>query len=38
LFIQKTRFRFEFLYQNAPHLFSWPNGLDGTNGGKSVPE
>jgi hypothetical protein len=37
-FFQKTRFRFEFLYQNAPHLFSWPNGLDGTIGGKSVPE
>ena len=35
---QKTRFRFEFLYQIAPHLFSWPNGLDGTIGGKSVPK
>jgi hypothetical protein len=22
----------------TPHLFSWPNGLDGTIGGKSVPE
>ena len=37
-FSQKTRFRFEFLYSIAPHLFSWPNGLDGTIGGKSVPE
>ena len=37
-FFQKTRFRFEFLYWIAPHLFSWPNGLDGTIGGKSVPE
>ncbi len=36
-FIHKTRFRFEFLYSIAPHLFSWPNGLDGTIGGKSVP-
>ena len=32
---QKTRFRFEFLYKIAPHLFSLPNGLDGTIGGKS---
>ena len=37
-FFQKTRFRFEFLYKIAPHLFSSPNGLDGTIGGKSVPE
>ena len=37
-FFQKTRFRFEFLYQIAPPLFSLPNGLDGTIGGKSVPE
>ena len=37
-FFQKTRFRFEFFYKIAPHLFSWPNGLDGTIGGKSVPE
>ena len=37
-FFQKTHFRFEFLYQIAPHLFSWLNGLDGTIGGKSVPE
>ena len=37
-FFQKTRFRFEVLYKIAPHLFSWPNGLDGTIGGKSVPE
>ena len=37
-FFQKTRFRFEFLYKIAPHLFSWPSGLDGTIGGKSVPE
>ena len=35
---QKSRFRFEFLYQIAPHLFSSPNGLDGMIGGKSVPE
>ena len=28
-FFQKTRFRFEFLYKIARHLFSWPNGLDG---------
>jgi hypothetical protein len=35
-FLQKTRFRFEFLYKIAPHLFSWPNGLDGTIVGKSV--
>ena len=38
LFFQKTRFRFEFLNEIAPHLFSWLNGLDGTIGGKSVPE
>ena len=37
-FFQKTHFRFEFLYWIAPHLFSWPNGLDGTIGGKSVTE
>ena len=37
-FFQKTRFRFEFLYWIAPHLFSWPNGLDGTIEGKSVTE
>ena len=37
-FFQKTRFRFEFLYKIAPHLFSELNGLDGTIGGKSVPE
>ena len=37
-FLQKTRFRFEFSYKIAPHLFSWPNGIDGTIGGKSVPE
>ena len=37
-FFQKTRFRFEFLYSITPHQFSWPNGLDGTIGGKSVTE
>ena len=37
-FFQKTRFRFEFLYKIAPHLFYGPNGLDGAIGGKSVPE
>ena len=37
-FFQNTRFRFEFLYKIAPHLFSWPNGIDGAIGGKSVPE
>ena len=37
-FFQKTRFRFEFLYWIAPHLFSWPNGLDGTIVVKSDPE
>ena len=37
-FFQKTRFRFEFLYKIAPHLFSWPNGRDYVIGGKSVPE
>ena len=37
-FFQKTRFRFEFFYKIAPHLFSWPNGLDGAIWGKSVPE
>ena len=37
-FFHKKRFRFEFLYKVAPHQFSWPNGLDGTIGGKSVPE
>ena len=37
-FFQKTRFRFEFWYEIAPHLFYRPNGLDGAIGGKSVPE
>ena len=37
-FFQKTRFRFEFLYQIEPHLFCWRSRLDGANGGKSVPE
>ena len=37
-FFKKTRFRFEFLYWIAPHLFSRPNGLYGTIGGKSVTE
>ena len=37
-FFQKTIFRFEFLYWIAPHLFSWPNGLDGAIEGKSVPK
>ena len=37
-FFQKTRFRFEFLYKITPHLFSLPNGLNGTIGGKSVPD
>ena len=37
-FFRKTRFRFEFLYWIVPHLFSWPNRLDGTIGGKSVTE
>ena len=37
-FFQKTRFRFEFLYKIAPHLFSWPNGIDSAIGGKSVQE
>ena len=37
-FFQKPHFRFEFLYKIAPHLFSWPNGLDGAIGGKSHPE
>ena len=37
-FFQKTCFRFEFLSKIAPHLFSWPNGLDGAIGSKSVPE
>ena len=37
-FFQKTRFRFEFLYKIAPHLFSLPNGLNGTIGGKTVPD
>ena len=35
-FFQKTRFRFAFLYQIAPHEFYGPNGLDGAIGGKSV--
>ena len=33
-FFQKTRFRFEFLYEAAAHQFSWPNGLDGDWGAK----
>ena len=37
-FFQKTRFRFEFWYEIAPHLFYRPNGLDGAIGGKSVQE
>ena len=37
-FFYKTRFRFEFWYKIAPHLFSWPNGIDGAIGGKIVPE
>ena len=37
-FFQKTRFRFEFLYQIEPHLFCWPSRLHGAIGGKSVPE
>ena len=37
-FFRKTGFRFEFLFEIAPHLFSWPDGLDGTIGGKSVTE
>ena len=37
-FFQKTRFRFEFLYWITPHLFSWPNGIDGAIGGKSFTE
>ena len=37
-FFLKPSFRFEFLYWIAPHLFSLPNGLDGTIGGKSVSE
>ena len=37
-FFQKTRFRFEFLYEIVPHLFSSPNGLDGAIGGQSVSE
>ena len=37
-FFQKTWFRFEFSYKIAPHIFSWPHGIDGTIGGKSVPE
>ena len=37
-FFQKTRFRFEFLYKIAPHLFSWPNEIDGAIEGKSVLE
>ena len=36
--LKKTRFWFEFLYSIAPDLFSWPNGLDGVIGAKSVPE
>ena len=34
----KTRFRFEFSYYIAPHIFCWPNGLYGAIGGKSAPE
>ena len=37
-FSLKTSFRFEFLYYITPHLFSWPIGLNGTIGGKSVTE
>ena len=37
-FFQKTSFRFEFLYKIARQLFSWPNGLNGMIGGKSVTE
>ena len=37
-FFRKTCFRFEFLYWIARHVFSWPNGLNGTIGGKSVTE
>ena len=37
-FFQKTRCRFEFLYQIAPHLFSRPNGLHGAIVGKSALE
>ena len=33
-FFQKTRFRFELLYWIAPHLCSWPNGLDARLGAK----
>ena len=33
-FFQKTRFRFELLYQIAPHLFYGPNGLDCVVGAK----
>ena len=36
-FLQKTRFRFEFLYKIARHEFYVPNRLDGAIGGKSVP-
>ena len=37
-FFQKTHFRFEFLYEIAPHIFYGPNRLDGAIGGKSLPE
>ena len=37
-FFQKPHFRFEFLVKIAPHLFFWPNGLDGVVRGKSLPE
>ena len=37
-FFQNIRFRFEFLYKIAPHLFSWPNGIDRAIGAKSVSE
>ena len=37
-FFRNTRLGFEFLYKISPHLFSWPNGLDGAIGGKSLSE
>ena len=37
-FFQNTRFRFKFLSKIARHLSSWPNGLDGAIGSKSVPK
>ena len=36
IFFPKTRFRFEFFYETAPHLFLGPNGLYGTIGSKIV--